>query len=169
MGRLYVPLEILISTILTFPSLPLKVLITPAIGHCEGVTNVSSLTTTMSRSWRLGCLACHLLVFKRVVRYSEDHLFQKCLVMACTRCHLLKREIDWYDAKGSGNVCNSRPIRKCPGVSTSRHSLGSGIGANGRLLRQASTCVRKVYISKVSLVSPITLRRWVFLLLTAAQ
>ena len=40
----------------------------------------------------------------------------------------------------SGKAVNGFPMRKCPGVSTSNASEGSGNGESGLELRHASTC-----------------------------
>ena len=70
----------------------------------------------------------------------------------------------------SGSDSIGFPIRKCPGVRASTLSESQDNGVRGRLLRQASTCVRMVVnSSKVNFVLATTRFRWNFILLTAAS
>ena len=78
--------------------------------------------------------------------------------------------VSGYVIDESGSTLSSRPIRKCPGVRVLIPSSLSGSGTSGLLLRQASICVSTVYnSSKVSLTSPTTHLRCVFIDLTAAS
>jgi len=71
---------------------------------------------------------------------------------------------------GSGTNVGADPIRKWPGVKTSRSSGSSVSGVKGRELSIASICAKRVDISSyMRRASPITLRKWCFTDFTPAS
>ncbi|GFW24617.1 hypothetical protein TNCV_2404811 [Trichonephila clavipes] len=91
------------------------------------------------------------------VKYSEDHLFQKCWVILVSN----RQRSQWRRSSGTvgcGIAVNAFPIRKCPGV---RKQGSSGLLDNthsGLELRHASIWLDNVDSSSmVRLVTPTTL------------
>lgn len=84
------PLTTLSSTFLTSPSLEGKIFVTSAMGQWFLSTS-GSRRSTMSPSWMLGRLFCHLGRLWSIGRYSCLHLSQKVLAkcwnfLQCWRC-----------------------------------------------------------------------------------
>ena len=104
-----------------------------------------------------------------MLRYSLDHLCQKCLTKVWHSCQRRKREREGWARDVSRMELRGLPMRKCPGVRASMPSSpADSRGVRGRLFKHASTCVRMVEnSSNVSLVLPITFFRCILALLTA--
>ena len=169
-GRTYDPLRVRISTTRAIWSFPSKTLMTLAIGHIIGDV-LSSFKKTMSPIYRFSCSAVHLVRCWRVVRYSEDHRFQKKFI-ACWRCWNLLMSVRSALSGGSesGTVSSGRPIRKCAGVSVWK-SFGSLDGeVNGREFIMASICVSNVVnSSRGRVVLPVVFTKCRLKDLTAAS
>ncbi|GFY54261.1 hypothetical protein TNIN_280321 [Trichonephila inaurata madagascariensis] len=91
------------------------------------------------------------------VKYSEDHLFQKCCVILVSNC----QRSQWRKSSGTvgcGIPANAFPIRKCLGVRTQGSSGLLDNTHSGLELRDASIWLDNVdSSSKVRLVTPTTL------------
>ncbi|GFW33737.1 hypothetical protein TNCV_4051861 [Trichonephila clavipes] len=91
------------------------------------------------------------------VKYSEDHLFQKCWVILVSN----RQQSQWRRSSGTVGcwiTVNAFPIRKCPGVRTQGSSGLLDNTHSGLELRYASIWLDDVdSYSKVRLVTPTTL------------
>lgn len=132
-GRLYSPWDVLIVATWVSPCFPGWVAITFASSHFAGITlpscNITTPTSIFLDGW------CH---FMYLLRYSVDHLCQKCHTRAWRKCQWLRRDRGRYENAGSCSDSRGRPIRKCPWASISILSSSVGIGANRRIFKHDS-------------------------------
>ena len=130
----------------------------------------SSQTMITSPTSRLGDVWNYLLRCCKWWRYSRCHVCQKeflILVISCQR--LLAERGKSTSEMGSGVVSRDVPVRKWAGVSATSSVALELSAQSGLVLRQASILAAKVAIhSKVSPLSPMTLRRWYLKLCTVA-
>lgn len=89
---------------------------------------------------------CYLDLYWSVVKYSEDHFFQKWFTIICRRCYVFRRFSVKYVSCGiSGKAVRESPTRKNPGVSGVR-SLGSAErDVRGRKFRVLSIWHKTTY------------------------
>lgn len=169
-GRLYVPFAIFIVATRTSPSFPLWTWDTLPRGHLVG-TRLSSHRITISPTWSFLTGRCYFPNLLGEVKYSADHLCQKCWTRFWQRFQHFKRDTEQQETDGSGNAHKERPIRKCPGIRTSMpSSSGVFLGTSGWLFKHASICAKIVdNSSNVSFMSPMMWQRWLLALFTAAS
>ena len=108
-------------------------LVTPSFPGCSSVTrprfHVSGAVVSISRTRLPGINLAdpcwlHLVRFCKVLKYSFDQRLQNCCRICSTSCQRVSRLVLTSMRSGSGIEVRGDPIKKWPGVSTSK-SLGS--------------------------------------------
>ena len=118
-GLLYEPLRARTVTTRTVLFYPGYKSVTRAKGHLVGIVG-SSRRPTMSLTCRFCVGLCHFDNRFNVIKYSFDHLFQKSVVSFWQRFHLSSMVTGRRDSDVFGNAIKGFPMRKCPGVNTSK-------------------------------------------------
>lgn len=100
---------------------------------------------TMSTTQMLSTVDCHFRRCCNVCKYSTDQRFQKRCIICWVICHRVNVDAfrSLISSRGITLVCS--PIKKCPGVNTSKSSGSLLMGQSGREFRRDSPITRRIW------------------------